>query len=61
MECKEQIDLWISTSENVCKTMQLAIYKNDTDFIIELLNQFKQATEQLEKLLNIAKKERFTA
>ena len=41
--------------------MQLAMNKNDTDFIIELLNQFRQATEQLELMLDMTKKERFTA
>lgn len=61
MECRKEIKTWISTSENICKTMQLAMNKNDTDFIIELLNQFRQATEQLELMLDMTKKERFTA
>ena len=61
MENKDSIQMWIMTSNNICKTMNLAMEKNDTDVIIELLNQFKEATHQLETLLIIEKEDRFTA
>tara|TARA_R110000824_G_scaffold158140_1_gene331846 strand:+ start:56 stop:241 length:186 start_codon:yes stop_codon:yes gene_type:complete len=61
MENKDSIELWIKTSKNVNKTIKIAMNKYDTKTIINLLSKFREATQQLEKLLEINKEERFTA
>lgn len=61
MENKDSIKLWIKTSKNVCKTIELAMEKHDDKSIIKMLELFRNATKQLEKLIEITKKERFTA
>jgi 3-dehydroquinate dehydratase len=61
MECKDSIDVWIKTCSSLKDTIKLAVKKNDSDFIIELLEKFREATEQLETLIKMSKKERFTA
>ena len=61
MENKESIELWIRTSKNVNKTVEGAMNMYDTKTIINLLGKFREATQQLEKLLEVNKEERFTA
>ncbi len=61
MENKDSIELWIKTSSNVSKSIKLAMIKHDDKAIIDLLKLFRNATRQLEKLIEITKKERFTA
>lgn len=61
MENKESIELWIKTSKNVNKTVEVAMNMYDTKTIINLLGKFREATQQLEKLLEVNKEERFTA
>ena len=61
MENKDSIELWIKTSKNVNKTIKIAMNKYDTKTIINLLSKFREATQQLEKLLEVNKEERFTA
>ena len=61
MENKDSIELWIKTSSNVSKSIKLAMIKHDDKTIIDLLKLFRNATRQLEKLIEITKKERFTA
>jgi hypothetical protein len=41
--------------------MKLAVEHNDMETIIELLRRFKEATEQLEIIMTIANKQKFTA
>ena len=61
MENKDSIELWMKTSSNVCKSIKLAMIKHDDKTIIDLLKLFRNATKQLEKLIEITKEERFTA
>jgi len=61
MEHKDSIEFWIYTSENVNKTIKKALNKYDTETIISLLNQFKESTEILQKLLEMSNNERFSA
>tara|TARA_E500000305_G_C3822248_1_gene143382 strand:+ start:325 stop:510 length:186 start_codon:yes stop_codon:yes gene_type:complete len=61
MENKDSIELWMKTSINVSKSIKLAMIKHDDKTIIDLLKLFGNATKQLEKLIEITKKERFTA
>ena len=61
MENKDSIELWIKTSSNVSKSIKLAMIKHDDKVIIDLLKLFRNTTRQLEKLIEITKKERFTA
>ena len=61
MESKDSIELWIKTSSNVSKSIKLAMIKHDDKTIIDLLKLFRNTTRQLEKLIEITKKERFTA
>ena len=61
MEHKDSIEFWIYTSENVNKTIKKAINKYDSKTIIILLNQFKEATNTLQQLLETSKEERFSA
>ncbi len=58
---KDSIDMWINTCGSIKKTMKLAVQNNDMETIIELLRRFKEATEQLEIIMTIANKEKFTA
>lgn len=61
IENQDSLNIWIKTCLNVTKTINLAIKNNDTETIIELLRRFKEATEQLEIIMTIANKEKFTA
>ena len=61
MENKKSIELWLKTSKVVTKTINNCIKNRDTDTIITLLNKYKKATDQLERLLKMDKEERFTA
>jgi hypothetical protein len=61
MENKDSIELWIKTSSNVSKSIKLAMIKHDDKTIIDLLKLFRNATRQLEKLIEITREERFTA
>jgi hypothetical protein len=61
MENKDSIELWMKTSINVSKSIKLAMIKHDDKAIIDLLRLFRNATKQLEKLIEITKEERFTA
>jgi hypothetical protein len=61
MENKDSIELWIKTSSNVSKSIKLAMIKHDDKTIIDLLKLFRNATKQLEKLIEITREERFTA
>jgi len=61
MENKDSIELWMKTSSNVSKSIKLAMKNHDDKVIIDLLKLFRDATKQLEKLIEITKKERFTA
>ena len=61
MENKKSIELWLKTSKVVTKTINNCIKNRDTDTIITLLNKYKKATDQLERLLKMYKQERFTA
>ena len=56
MENKDSIELWIKTSSNVSKSIKLAMIKHDDKAIIDLLKLFRNATRQLEKLIEITKK-----
>jgi hypothetical protein len=51
----------MKTSSNVSKSIKLAMKNHDDKAIIDLLKLFRDATKQLEKLIEITKKERFTA
>ena len=61
MESKDSIDMWINTCGSIRKTMKLAVEHSDMETIIELLRRFKEATEQLEIIMTIANKQKFTA
>jgi hypothetical protein len=61
MEHRDSIELWIHTSKNINKTIEKAADRYDTKTIISLLNQFRQATEALQKLLEMSNEEKFTA
>lgn len=61
MENKDSIELWIRTSKNVCKSIESAMERHDDKSIIKMLELFRNATKQLEKLIQITKEERFTA
>tara|TARA_R100001594_G_scaffold150386_1_gene211355 strand:+ start:52 stop:237 length:186 start_codon:yes stop_codon:yes gene_type:complete len=61
MEHKDSIEFWIYTSENVNKTIKKALDRYDTETIISLLNEFKKATEVLQKLIEMSNEEKFTA
>ena len=61
IEDKDSIYMWIYTCGSIRKTMKLAVEHNDMETIIELLRRFKEATEQLEIIMTIANKQKFTA
>mgnify|MGYP001187153053 FL=1 len=61
MENKDSIDMWINTCGSIRKTMKLAVEHNDIETVIELLNKFKEATGQLETMMRIVNKQKFTA
>jgi hypothetical protein len=61
IENKDSIDMWINTCGSIRKTMKLAVENNDMETIIELLRRFKEATEQLEIIMTISNKQKFTA
>jgi len=61
MENKDSIQLWIKTSKNVCKTIELAIERHDDKSIIKMLELFINATKKLEGLMKISEEEKFTA
>ena len=61
MENKDSIELWIKTSKNVCKTIQLAMERHDDKSIMKMLELFRNATKQLEKLIEINQETKFTA
>ena len=61
MENKDSIQLWIKTSKNVCKTIQLAMERHDDKSIMKMLELFRNATKQLEKLIEINQETKFTA
>ena len=61
MENKDSIKLWIKTSGNVCKTIKLAMERHDDKSIVEMLELFRNATKQLQKLIQMSEKTKFTA
>lgn len=61
MENKDSVELWIKTSGNVCKTIKLAMERHDDKSIVEMLELFRNATKQLQKLIQMSEKTKFTA
>ena len=61
VENKNSIELYLSTLNNINRTIKLSIKKHDTEFIIELLKKLKEVTGQLGVLLSMEKERRFTA
>ena len=61
MESKDSIEKWIDTCINVSKTVKVAMNKNDSKTIIELITMFKEATAQLETMMRIVNEQKFTA
>ena len=61
MESKKMINDFIKTTSNVKCAMKDALEKGDIDFLINVLDEFGKASENLKQLLKIEKLERFTA
>ena len=61
MENKDSVELWIKTSGNVCKTIKLAMERHDDKSIVKMLELFRNATKQLQKLIQMSEKTKFTA
>ena len=57
MKHQESIEKWIETTQNVKLAMEQAIKRKDVNFMIELLEIYKQSISQLEMLLETTRLE----
>ena len=57
MKHQESIEKWIETTQNVKLAMEQAIKRKDVNFMIELLEIYKQPISQLEMLLETTRLE----
>ena len=58
---KDSIDMWINTCKGMSKSVLITAEQNNVDKLLEMLKLFRRATKKLELIIEMSKKERFTA
>tara|TARA_Y100000401_G_scaffold10717_1_gene7310 strand:+ start:270 stop:458 length:189 start_codon:yes stop_codon:yes gene_type:complete len=61
IEDKDSIDMWINTCKGMSKSVLITAEQNNVDKLLEMLKLFRRATKKLELIIEMSKKERFTA